>query len=369
MSVRVSYKKQFIFWIMFAVVILAIVEVGLRIWYYEDPLCNIIGSDAYKNVPDDLQKKICFDAIDIMWNYYPIVYIQPNQNLNTIHIDSDGFRGPEITKEKPTDTYRIFVVGGSAAFGWGSTSDDTTIAAYLQKDFESTHHNFKVQVINAGIGGALSLTEVEYVKNKLLDYKPDLIVIYDGYNDLIESARAANQPIIKESFADKIIVAYKKFFSFYKTPVIGQFLLNDIKTRGKSQVISVDDTPTTDQKSLLWSKRWSEICQLGKKQGFDTVITLQPFLGTGNKILSKSEHGTLIKTSNPQMLISYQSYANTLDSLKNDCSNVGDLRNTFDNTTDPIFYDLVHMGDEGNKIVAQKIFDLIDPIVSQKYSK
>ena len=43
-----------------------------------------------------------------------------------------------------------------------------------------------------------------------------------------------------------------------------------------------------------------------------------------------------------------------------------DLRNVFDGIEGPLFYDHVHVSDRGNKIVAEKLFELTKPIVFSK---
>ena len=42
----------------------------------------------------------------------------------------------------------------------------------------------KIEVINAGMNGGNSNTELNLIIEKLLWHKPDLIIIYDGLNDL-----------------------------------------------------------------------------------------------------------------------------------------------------------------------------------------
>lgn len=367
MSVRVSYKKQFVFWILLIVVVLAIVEVGLRIYYYDNPnFCSMLQSDAYENLPNDIKNKICLDAINIVWNYYPVEYIQPNQNLYTIHINNDGFRGPEITKDKPYDTYRIFVVGGSTTFGWGSTSDETTIPGYLQQDFDNAHLNYKIQVINAGVGGAYSLVETNYVKNKLLAYHPDMIIVYDGINDLVTSSRGLNHIQITESLTDKLIGLDKKYLSFYKTPQILQLIINGIKSKTQSQTMQILDTISVEQRSTVWKNNWIDICDLGEKDGFDTVVTLQPFLGTGNLTMTKYEYNLFLKINSPATLKSYQLYIDQLDELNNHCKKTADLRSAFDGISGPIFWDQDHTTDEGNKIIAKNLFQMTMSILKQK---
>ena len=55
--------------------------------------------------------------------------------------------------------------------------------AFLQQKFDEMDLDFNVQVINAGIPKAFSEGEVKLIKNRLLQYQPDLFVVYDGWND------------------------------------------------------------------------------------------------------------------------------------------------------------------------------------------
>ena len=90
--------------------------------------------------------------------------------------------------------------------------------------------NQKIDVINAGTPGATSETEYELIKDRLLKHEPNLIILYDGWND---SAR-------------------------------------------------VSDIQQTIQ-------NWKNICHLGNENGFDTVITIQPLPGASQRILTNQE--------------------------------------------------------------------------------
>ena len=111
--------------------------------------------------------------------YLELVPFIGKSNLNSL-----GFRGPEFSEIKPSNTYRIFMVGGSTMFGAGATSDETTIPGILQKIFDSDNSIQKIEVINAGFSGGNSNTELNLIVEKLLWHEPDLVIIYDGWNDL-----------------------------------------------------------------------------------------------------------------------------------------------------------------------------------------
>ena len=68
------------------------------------------------------------------YKYYidePINLNKPNQNSDYFNINSHGFRGQEVNSEKQDDTFRIFFVGGSTAFGYVTMSDDSTISGSM----------------------------------------------------------------------------------------------------------------------------------------------------------------------------------------------------------------------------------------------
>ena len=133
MSVQVGYGKQFLLFLIAILIILSVIETTSRIYEYIFLECFFLNADATKHIDYDLRKKICEQSNSVKIIEYPVFQYEPNQSLDTININSFGFRGDEFNKIKDTDTYRIFMVGGSTMFGSGSTSDYTTIPGYLQE--------------------------------------------------------------------------------------------------------------------------------------------------------------------------------------------------------------------------------------------
>ena len=96
--------------------------------------------------------------------------------------NSYGLRGSEFEAEKPDNTYRIFAVGGSSTFGRGVDNSETW-PAYLQQIINEKITDKEIEVINAGFPQAASEVEHGLIKNKLSSFDPDLIIMYDGWND------------------------------------------------------------------------------------------------------------------------------------------------------------------------------------------
>ena len=61
---------------------------------------------------------------------------------------------------------------------------------------------------------------------------------------------------------------------------------------------------------------------------------------------------------------SYNFMRDKLNELETNCAVTEDLTNIFDNETELIYFDYVHMGDKGNRIIAQKIFNISSPFVT-----
>ena len=230
-------------------------------------------------------------------------------------INNLGFRGLEISEEKPPNTFRIFSIGGSSTFGV-EVHDDETWPAYLQKKFDKIDLDIDVEIINAGINAANSATERKLIEGQIIDLDPDLIIMYDGWND-------AGYPI-----------------SWNRS------------------------SPTIEESK----NNWIEICKFGNKHNFDSIITIQPIVGTGNRILTYHEAEFLVnETFNMQELYTkLDVYAEYLPELDKVCTKTADLRKLFDYVQEPVYVDWGHPDKGGYNIIAEKMFELSLPIILEK---
>jgi lysophospholipase L1-like esterase len=105
-----------------------------------------------------------------------------------IIINRQGFRrAADVTKEKQQDTFRVFLMGGSAAHGQGNPLvhiyQDQTIDAYLERKLKQLHPDHNIEIINAAVRGYQVFQHTTYILSELLDYHPDMIIFFDGVND------------------------------------------------------------------------------------------------------------------------------------------------------------------------------------------
>ena len=245
-----------------------------------------------------------------------------------LNFNSKGFRGDEFSEEKSLNVYRIFMVGGSTMLS-AETSNNATIPAILQRIFDSQNLDLEIEVINAGISGGNSSTELELIKSKIVNYDPDLVIMYDGWNDL-----STDLPI-------------KHIIDNYQLA-----------------------------------------CESAIQNNYELIITLQPIAGFGGKSLTVQEKINSLTGQDHngyQLLQAKSSYdylgreLRILDDVVEenfgDVCTANNLRSVFDDVSGPIYWDQGHVLYAGNMILAEKFFELsmnkIDPnfIPEQKFSK
>jgi hypothetical protein len=374
LSVQVSYKKQFTLGFLFLIVTLLVIESLARSYEWVYPNCDFIQSDAMKDVDLFTKRQICLDWQQISKDTQ--LYF-PNQHTETVNINSFGFRGDEISFEKPDDTLRIFMVGGSTVFGTGSTSDKTTISYYLQSILNDRMLSKKIEVINAGESGGTSSSEKSLIFNYILDFEPDIIIGYSGWNDSWHRKEILSN-INNQNFEFVSNIEEKRKKDLESTGII-HFIQHEVKVWKTPLVIyktffwdktwryeNVDVMmPKDNQTAELWKENWNEICQKTPRD-IPVILALQPILGTGNKELSPHEEELKPKSYfDKETVIILNSLGDVLVSLENSCNKTIDLRNVFDEYSNSIYLDKGHVNDLGNKIIAKQLDKEISSIIGE----
>ena len=153
---------------------------------------------------------------------------------DAVNINSLGFRGGEFSKIKPDRTYRIFMLGGSPMFGYGATSDETTIPGFMQEFLNNEDFGFEVEVINSGVQGEGSDTELKLVKQELITFSPKVFNIWNSVtwffpvnnNELILFPSWLQHKVEpnEKATTDRISISFN---TFVKGP-LGQFGFNEL---------------------------------------------------------------------------------------------------------------------------------------------
>jgi lysophospholipase L1-like esterase len=281
---------------------------------------------------------------------------EPGQRGNA-HINAMQFRAKEeVTLPKPGRTFRIFLTGGSTAYGCGAPSDDTTIAGYLQAILArelTPSTGLKYEVFTMANSAWASTQERIVIENLLSELQPDLVIELAGNNDVWWGAYGRNVLWFRTYNDDLYLALLKSAFEFAGQPPFPENI------RIETQPIA----PALVAERMLKNVRISAFVLAEQKA--DLVFVLQPTLALSNKQLTQRE---LRVSQEPERLAvrdyfreTYPLIANELSALKGDHYQFVDLTGMFDGAVvdEEIFLDTVHFGDRGNEMIAQSIFQSI----------
>jgi lysophospholipase L1-like esterase len=126
----------------------------------------------------------------------------PNFIGKGVQLTEDGFRRDRsVSLDKPPNTIRIFLFGGSVAYG-GETlypeiddrwriSNQQTIDYYLEQRLSSSFPGTHWEVINAAVKGTFLNQDLAIFLSVAQRYKPDYVILLDGVNDMFVMIRSS----------------------------------------------------------------------------------------------------------------------------------------------------------------------------------
>jgi lysophospholipase L1-like esterase len=105
---------------------------------------------------------------------------------NGVQHNTQGFRGPAVSRLPEQGVLRILCLGGSTTYGWMSPRSDQTYPAYLEEILNQAKPKGvrRVEVINGGIPSGTTAELLTHYHFKFHYFHPQIVVINPGGNDL-----------------------------------------------------------------------------------------------------------------------------------------------------------------------------------------
>jgi hypothetical protein len=355
------------------------------------------------------------DDTDYKFMLHPYLYYKnlPNQHDTDIcgeyHVNSLGFRGEEVAREKDPDVFRVIVVGGSTAFGYGATNDAATWSHRLQEKLNTcASMPGRVEVINAAVIGYGVAQEFLALYTELLDLAPDLVIAFDGYNDfygLVFSCEGCTKPVEGDldgsSFFGLASALLEEHSYEQDTPLSSQIwtLLVSMATRtytGKffykriealkgrasaalfrerpDRVLAAAQPPAAREPDIdfcrreidrHYKKHLRKMARLVNGRNIPLLIALQPELSL-KKEQSEQEkahvavfdaqcpwgYSKMVAHVYPELAAAAAAVA-----AESPMTTFLDLTGIFGSRSEDRFTDVCHLNDDGNEVVAQFLFD------------
>ena len=306
-----------------------------------------------------------------------------------VYTNEDGFRIPaagyKLPKQKPKGQLRIAFLGGSLVEL--ASTFDTTLPGSLKILLHQRYPGRDIEVINAGIQSCVSRQSIAQLLFTVVDYHPDIVILYDGGNDLglpLTYESRANFPYNFQTMQE----AWDIYRDERQQP-LWQIALNRsnlyrlVRARlhpDERNMVPTADAPFAGTNALPASRilhdpqfvrehaagylsNWRKLVELSAAYHYQPVCVLSPAGGF------TPEHAI------PVMMQSFHldratatDWLRALQALYGETSRqIVDLRATYPNAAfvdlsqflDPpekYFWDLGHVYDEANMVLAERIY-------------
>lgn len=264
--------------------------------------------------------------------------------------NSFGHRSPEISVEKPKDTFRVLVVGDSIAFGF-QVLDHETFSAYLEQKLNNYFNERNMlrtaQVINTAVPGNAPFQEY-YDLKRGLKFKPDVVLLQLTLNDVVETEYQRLFPLQVSGFSEEQLSEPNlERYIFGETPISLAFRMNYALKQHSALYLLFKDTygrikfkdpsgvhiaskaqeqerlnlnamvsdPTHPQVESAWEQalKWTKsMTDLAKEENIPLVILFTPFSFQMEQEMSLAEPQRVMKKFSREQNVPYVDLLNVL---------------------------------------------------------
>ena len=336
------------------------------------------------------------------FSYYRVYEHVPNweehdkNGLLRMKINGNGFRRDnEVSKMKPDNTFRAFLMGGSAAHGFSRVKmrgypirhiyQNETIDAYLEKKLQKEFPQQNIEIINSAVSGYNVFQHTQYILSELIYYEPDLIIFFDGINDYFINNPSYNSYLDyryqfwKSRLQDPSLSGLLDYFTYYMANYSalfrGYFGLKLQKNVSKFIDQNADFENDNENINLYKIVSQKQIFRhldinyyLLKKEGIDIINCFQPLLNLRNDhMLTKEEMN--LKFGPPSNIELYPTIVEQLDLLSSkysiDFIDFNPIFNHQEYKGEQLFLDYCHLTPRGGEVIADKLFPLVEKKIKE----
>ena len=246
---------------------------------------------------------------------------------------------------------RVLIFGGSTVF-CAEVTDSLTSSSQLQQLI--LQNNLEFDVLNYGIPGLRIENQFNILKNVTNLGPGDIVVFYDGVNDLIRVfeeglSRHKNQ-VPWRQLNDFALAVEKRSLIFKRLSISGYVdnigVTNEFLDSGAQQHISDN-----------WLKYEELARELVQNKGADFVHILQPNWLTYKNLGEKK--------SEDQRFSDMRVIQEIFKSNASQKSGIVDFTDRLKSLNDTPFLDWAHLDEIGNKKIAEEMFAVLEPLLSK----
>jgi len=328
------------------------------------------------------------------------------------YANNAGFREPrDILLEKPQDEYRVFLTGGSTAYGLGAIGEATESMGWYGLEYRETISHMMEMILNSAApvpgktirvyntavwGYAYQHLLMRYL-TKLSRYNPDLIVSFDGANEIPMVSKIGAQwdyfdegqfnNILRDIYAyngpglASYLTLWLKNNTFLMTWFwSGKDVFQELNTniqphRGSGDYYQASDTSSPMSKEETSRRLGQNISRFVKvvenyhtalqNDGVPHIIALQPWFYSSKKPQHEKEKvlAGLQGYRHYYDVPSDEAYNLLIEKMKESARKKGyflaDFSDYFDDVSEWVFTDWCHLTSGANYLVAKELSNLV----------
>lgn len=251
------------------------------------------------------------------------------------------FPGIAILGENLENDYKIAVLGAST-----STSGYFRVKSwpeFLYEKFSDAH----ITILNGAVEGYTSAQELIKLIRDIVCLKPDLVIVYDGYNDMANQSAFPEMPNI-------YAISYMKTIMEYANGRMGNVRNRDIFCGIPSLGNAIED----------WLKNieyMNAVCEINH---IKFVSFIQPLFYSKPKMTLKEDiilqkkwdfHFGIPET----VKVPVKELRKRAAEISRTYEYIFDLSPIFDTSEEQIYFDICHVLDKGNAIIADEVYKII----------
>jgi lysophospholipase L1-like esterase len=334
---------------------------------FVEGICRVYFVVQHRS-PESMYRKFGYEREPLLgFNMIPDIKDEYLQGVNTTYsTNSMGFRGKEEFGAKENNEIRVAILGGSCVFGFGASSDETTIASYMKKKLEERFPSRSFSVVNAGNPGYTSYQVLAKLQLNVIELDPDVLVFYMGWNDLFFSSH--NLPFVSNNFYGRYqffqMDSWQEFINYnnrrFPVRILRPLALTLIIQRTYQLLDKVKDRKKDHPESIIRSEEledkiynqfydnMSSIAAISRYRGINTILIT---LFSENNLFSKDRTG--INSIIKRVAKESESYLIDADEVATS-SGIQGVNNERDH---------YHLTDKGNEFLAGLIANEISDIL------
>jgi len=316
-----------------------------------------------------------------------------------VYTNEDGFRIPspryKLPKEKPPGQVRIAFLGGSLV--QLASTFDTALPGSLRTVLREQYRGRDIEVINAGIQSCVSRQSLVQLLLTVVDYHPDIVILYDGGNDLglpLTYESRDNFPYNFQTMQEAWdLYRAERQQPLWRLALERSNLYRLVRSRlhpNERNLVPTADAPFAGSNALpsgriiadadyvrnhvaAYLSNWRKLIELSVAYHYQPVCILSP------------AGGLTLEHAGPELMKSFHldrdkaiQWLHALEILYNESSRqITEMRGAYPDARlidlsgflDPpekYFWDIGHVYDETNMVLAQKIYPDIRPLVERR---